>query len=89
MPLYVHLSFSGGLSLELIQTLMLCKQDVLEKYPDMVIEVLDTKAVTGGLGLIQAHETFEAAPERCQYGRAGKTEQQLLTSPYPPANVLP
>lgn len=56
---FMYLSFSSGLS-GTYQTAMLAKRDVLEKYPDAVIEVLDTKAVTGGLGLI-VREVAEAA----------------------------
>ena len=58
MP-FMYLSFSSGLS-GTYQAAMLAKRDVLEKYPDADIEVLDTKAVTGGLGLI-VREVAEAA----------------------------
>lgn len=56
---FMYLSFSSGLS-GTYQAAMLAKRDVLEKYPDANIEVLDTKAVTGGLGLI-VREVAEAA----------------------------
>ena len=45
------LPFSSGLS-GTYQTAVLACRDVLEKYPDARIEVIDTKAVTVGLGLI-------------------------------------
>ncbi len=55
------LSFSSGLS-GTYQAAMLAKRDVLDEYPDAEIEVLDTKAVTAGLGLI-AEKTAQAAQE--------------------------
>ena len=55
------LSFSSGLS-GTYQAAMLAKRDVLDEYPDAEIEVLDTKAVTAGLGLI-AEKIAQAAQE--------------------------
>lgn len=55
------LSFSSGLS-GTYQAAMLAKCDVLDEYPDAEIEVLDTKAVTAGLGLI-AEKIAQAAQE--------------------------
>lgn len=56
---FIYLSFSSGLS-GTYQAAMLAKRDVLEKYPKAEIEVIDTKAVTGGLGLL-VREVAEAA----------------------------
>ncbi|MEG0309707.1 MAG: DegV family protein [Eubacterium sp.] len=45
------LCFSSGLS-GTYQAAMLAMRDTLEKFPEAQIKVVDTKAVTGGLGLI-------------------------------------
>lgn len=47
----LYLCFSSGLS-GTYQTARLARRDVLELYPDAQIEVYDTKAVLGGLGLL-------------------------------------
>lgn len=56
---FVYLSFSSGLS-GTYQAAMLAKRDVSEKYPEVEMAVIDTKAVTGGLGLLM-REIAEAA----------------------------
>ncbi len=48
---FLELSFSSGLS-GTFQTASLALRDVKEKYPDVPMAVVDTKAVTGGLGLM-------------------------------------
>ena len=63
------LCFSSGLS-GTYQAAVLARRDVLEKYPDAKLEVLDTKAVTGGLGLI-AEKVATAALE-------GKSLEELV-----------
>jgi DegV family protein with EDD domain len=45
------LSFSSGLS-GTYQTACLARKEIIEEYPDVDIRVVDTKAVTGGLGMV-------------------------------------
>lgn len=45
------LSFSSGLS-GTYQTACLARNEIIEEYPDVDIRVVDTKAVTGGLGMV-------------------------------------
>lgn len=47
----LYLCFSSGLS-STYQTAVLAAKAVKEKYPDSDVRVIDTKAVTGGLGMI-------------------------------------
>jgi DegV family protein with EDD domain len=57
---FIHLSFSSGLS-GTYQTAVLALRDVREKYPDVPMAVVDTKAVTGGLGLLVERVAAAAA----------------------------
>ena len=45
------LSFSSGLS-GTYQTACLARKEIIEEYPDVDIQVVDTKAVTGGLDMV-------------------------------------
>jgi DegV family protein with EDD domain len=48
---YIYLAFSSNLS-GTYQTAMLAKENLLETYPEMNLEIIDTKCVSLGLGLI-------------------------------------
>lgn len=57
---FICLPFSSGLS-GTYQAATLALKDLKEKYPDAPMAVIDTKAVTGGLGLIVEKVAAEAA----------------------------
>ncbi len=65
----IYLGFSSQLS-STFQSSILAKRSLLEKYPDLDIEVIDTKAASGGLGLI-VYEVARAAQN-------GATKEELL-----------
>lgn len=56
---FIFLSFSAGLS-GTYQTAVLAKEEVKKQFPEAEIEIINTKAVTGGLALI-VEQVAEAA----------------------------
>lgn len=66
----LYLCFSSGLS-GTFQTAQLACHDVCERYPDADIRVIDTKAVTGGLGMIVDVVALEA--------QKGRSMDELIT----------
>ena len=57
---YIYLAFSSNLS-GTYQTAMLAKENLTETYPEMKLEIIDTKCVSLGLGLIAVEAAKLAA----------------------------
>ncbi|MEG1432609.1 DegV family protein [Eubacterium sp.] len=74
---FINLSFSSGLS-GTYQTAMLALRDVKEKYPEVPMAVLDTKAVTGGLGMIVT-KVAEAASKGADFESLVAYSEKLST----------
>lgn len=65
----IYLAFSSGLS-GTYQTSLLAKESILDQYPDFDLEILDTKAASGGFGLIVYHIAKMA--------KEGRTKEEIL-----------
>lgn len=65
----MYLAFSSGLS-GTYQTSILVRDTIKENYPDLDIEIIDTKAASGGFGSI----VFEVA----KLAKEGKSKEELL-----------
>lgn len=65
----IYLAFSSGLS-GTYQTALFVKESILEQYPDFDLEIIDTKAASGGFGLIVYHIARMA--------KEGKSKEEIL-----------
>lgn len=65
----IYLAFSSGLS-GTYQGALLAKNNVMEKYPELDLEIIDTKAASGGFGSIVL--------EIAKLAKEGKTKDELL-----------
>lgn len=65
----IYIAFSSGLS-GTYQTSLLVKQEILEKYPDFDLDIIDTKCASLGFGLV----VYKAA----QLAKEGKSKQEIL-----------
>lgn len=65
----IYLGFSSELS-STYQSAVIARMNILEKYPDFDLKIIDTKAASGGFGLI-VYETAKAA-------KSGATKEELL-----------
>ena len=65
----IYIAFSSGLS-GTYSTSMTVKQSIKEQYKDLDLEIVDTKAASGGFGLI----VLKAA----QMAKEGKSKQEIL-----------
>lgn len=65
----IYLAFSSGLS-GTYQGALLARDSVLEKYPDFNIEIIDTKAASGGFGSIVL--------EIAKLAKEGKKKDELI-----------
>lgn len=67
----IYIAFSSGLS-GTYQTSMFVKDVILETYPDFKLDIIDTKAASGGFGLIVLHAA--------KLAKEGKDKQEILES---------
>lgn len=65
----IYLAFSSELS-GTYQTSLFVRESILEQYPDFDLEIIDTKAASGGFGLIVYHIAKMA--------KAGKSKEEIL-----------
>lgn len=65
----IYIAFSSGLS-GTYNTSIAVKESIQEKYPDLDLDIIDTKAASGGLGLI----VLKAA----QMAKDGKSKKEIL-----------
>ncbi len=65
----IYLAFSSELS-GTYQTSLLAKESILDQYPNLDLEIIDTKAASGGFGLIVYHAAKMA--------KEGKTKEEIL-----------
>lgn len=65
----IYLAFSSGLS-GTYQTSLFVRENVKERYPDLDLEIIDTKAASGGFGSI----VFQVA----KLAKEGKTKEELI-----------
>src|SRR5699024_2707601 len=65
----IYIGFSSGLS-GTYDGSLLAKQEVEEDYPELDIDIIDTKAASGGFGLI----VFQAA----KLAKEGKSKEEIL-----------
>ncbi len=65
----IYIAFSSGLS-GTYQTSLFVKESILEEYPDFDLDIVDTKAASGGFGLI----VLQAA----KLAKEGKTKEEIL-----------
>lgn len=65
----IYVAFSSGLS-GTYQTSVFVKESILEEYPDFDLDIVDTKAATGGFGMM----VLKAA----QMAKEGKTKEEIL-----------
>lgn len=65
----IYIAFSSGLS-GTYQTSLFVRESILEEYPDFDLDIVDTKAASGGFGLI----VLQAA----KLAREGKSKEEIL-----------
>src|SRR5690606_16006508 len=65
----IYLGFSSELS-STYQSALIAKKNLMEKYPDFDLEIIDSKAASGGFGLV-VYESAMAA-------KSGATKEELL-----------
>ncbi len=65
----IYIGFSSGLS-GTYQTSLFVKETILEEYPDFDLSIVDTKAASGGFGLI----VLQAA----KLAKEGKSKEEIL-----------
>lgn len=65
----IYIGFSSGLS-GTYQTSVMVRQSILEEYPELDLDIIDTKAASGGFGLI----VLQAA----KLAKAGKSKEEIL-----------
>ncbi|HLR21470.1 MAG TPA: DegV family protein [Tissierellaceae bacterium] len=65
----IYLAFSSGLS-GTYQTSLLVKDNVMEQYPDLDLEIIDTKAASGGFGSIVLRVA--------KLAKEGKSKKELI-----------
>jgi len=65
----IYICFSSGLS-GTYETSLLAKQTVLEQYPDLDLEIIDSRAATGGQGLI--------VEKAGRLVKEGKTKEEII-----------
>lgn len=65
----IYLAFSSGLS-GTYQTSLFIRDNVIEDYPDLDLEIIDTKAASGGFGSIVL--------EIAKLAKEGKTKEELI-----------
>lgn len=65
----IYIAFSSGLS-GTYQTSLFVRESILEEYPDLDLSIVDTKAASGGFGLI----VLQAA----KLAKEGKSKEEIL-----------
>jgi len=65
----IYIGFSSGLS-GTYQTSLIIKESIIEEYPNFDLDIVDTKAASGGFGLI----VLQAA----KLAKEGKTKEEIL-----------
>lgn len=65
----IYICFSSGLS-GTYETALLAKQTVLEEHPDLDLEIIDSKAATGGQGLI--------VEKAGRIAKEGKSKEEII-----------